>query len=464
VLDALHTNVERTYTDMQLKNFLWDREAQQLKIIDWNNVSSPKNYLAQFQEELKTLGVKDFAGLVQRDLIRFAAYLYKLLTTKAAAENGESGSILERRAGPLWNQFAVVNRQLLIKALHSSPARRFQTAAQFLQAVQDAIDLWEWKQDESVYTVDQLHLAVLDFKALTPTQMDPEQIARLDRAWAVLDMADRRQVSYPTKESDRQELMRLVNGDSAQWAVGKRYYDAGQYMEAARHWEAEAKSQRRPELWRWCLVAKTGASPQVSSPVFQEICSFLEKTIQAIAEKQLVLAGDHLQKVFAQLDLHKASIPESVLIIKNEIEIHKTIASATQCVLGEKEQQWTQAVEYYQNAQTLLSKFPYSQALVDEYGWENLAQQIESINQKIKLQTANRQQQQLVIKTLDNNVEKGAIPAIQCCHNWRFLTSVVIITDPSRKMMCAKYWMPVCSGANPASRPKSSYAKSMINC
>lgn len=136
VLDLLHTQLHKSYTDFQLQNVWLLPDQQNIKIMDWNHVSREQNPLPY--------------ELVDADLRRMGAYLYQILTGKGAIQDGETAEALSRRAGKHWDNLSVGTRHLIRRSLNPNPANRFRSAAEFRDRVLQQHRLWEANTDSVV--------------------------------------------------------------------------------------------------------------------------------------------------------------------------------------------------------------------------------------------------------------------------------------------------------------------------
>lgn len=389
VLQVLHEKVGRTYTDMQLKNFLWNSAEQRLKILDWNHVSTQRDYIQA--EELQFFGVATFEQLAQRDLARFGVYFYHMLTGKEAFEQGEPAFELERRAGDRWDRISVAARQIVCRALHPDPNRRYAAAAEFLKDVADLLERWrapvgaEEAEAEGKALDDLLEKAKdarMEAKRMKEVLPEHRQVfACLDEVAARLDLLERQGYKfsgYPKR------LQNFTQGVSAGWASGKLYYDAEQYAQALEIWKREAEAERRPDLWRWVLLAETGASDaEHFIPVREE----LEKVVKELGNHGFEKAA----QVWHSLETANPWLAQegaSVRWLGEELQAAQQVAEGRSAeVEGDASQDpeaWERARKAFEAAAAALALIPYGQSLCEtDDAWQGLETKIPQLEGRI---------------------------------------------------------------------------------
>ena len=376
LLQRLHEQVGRTYTDMQLKNFLWNRSRQKLKVLDWNHVSLKKEFLSK--DELSSMGVENFNELAQRDLRRMAAYLYKLLTGNGAYENGESRQALARRAGAAWENLNLATQQLLVIGLTPDPQRTYQTAAEFRDAVTQAAKLADplqvkdnWKDllvKLKDYVVKAEKAQDSDSRLLSHgTNSDLEiSLNNLDQAKVILDALERANLSFQAGElNDR--LKKLVNDKTGQWAVGQNFYKVDEYSEAALHWQKEALYLGTTAAWRWTTLARLGS--QLGVEKFQQLRPSLEAVVQFMENGDYTVAQEQLSNLLNGQDWVDAG-----LTIKTDIDTALAFTKAKQIENASEldPKQGNLAAEQLRIAEKLLKQInpeEYRESLHAQGGW-----------------------------------------------------------------------------------------------
>ncbi len=378
----LHEQVQRTYTDMQMKNFCWD--GQQLKVMDWNHVSSRREFITT--EELLRLNVPPseqdgFEVLLRRDLTRFGVYLYRLLTTKGANEQtGETRVRLETLGAEGWKKLSVAVQNVLVAALN--PARRYAGAAAFLEDVRKAQTWLAWPGDgndeaskalrrEIKNCLDDADEAFAEAKRVG--QLSGEQRKKLEAlrdADAKLDVLKR--CGMPNLDGLRERLAALTRGASEQWARGKFYYEAKQYRQALMDWETEARIQGRLTLWRWVAVAQAA----VSAPALR---ADLEKMVEYLEGGKIEEAAAALQASGAR----SAAIAE-IEPLRVEVRMQLLDRQVNEAQGVQDPKKWRQAADLYHEMAEHLETLPpdYQLALRAEYGWNDLKASAELWKQK----------------------------------------------------------------------------------
>lgn len=395
VLDALHTQIGRTYTDMQLKNFRWDAQKQALKILDWNHVSTLKNHIQP--DELAFFGVQTFEELARRDLARFGAYFYRMLTGKGADERGETGGLvggaLGRRAGAQWEAVSVAARLVVVRALHPDPQQRYQTAREFLDAVQDVQNLWRDDIDQTA-----IRQAYQEAEKAPPDESGEAKRLRLTEIWRDLDMLDRRDLNPPARYRERLEEL-LRPGWTGAWSSGRLYYNSAQYLTALTKWEPEAQAQGRAVLWRWVRLAQTGAA---QPDRFARAMEALEALVETLSGEAADFAAARLQwEQLAQAQLWVKETPIGIL--------GKELAAAQHVEDGHAANNagdWAGAVTAYEQANTALTGIAYGDLLRAEWGWQ-LAGWIKAAAANRDVAHLDDAQAQSLRAALAENADKG---------------------------------------------------------
>ena len=380
VLDRLHTQVGRTYTDMQLKNFWWDADSEPptLKILDWNHVSTQQKDIQP--DELLSFGIVmpdnptdnqrevAFAALAQRDLGRFGAYFYRILTGKGADERGEpgglTGGLLARRAGATWEMLSVAVRQVVLRALHPDPTKRYQTAKEFLAAVAEVQTLWK------VDNINQIAVrqAYQDAEKAMPDESGEAKRLQLTQTWRDLDMLERCHISVPARYRERL-LPLLTPGFTGVWSSGKLYYETRQYLSALTKWEPEAEAQQRAVLWRWVRLAQTSAA---HPDRFLAAQGDLEALIETLSGVSVDFAA--AQQQWTQIAAQHPWAPEAPIgVLGQEVLVAQLIQDGRD---AEATDEWAKAVDAYSHANAVLKTIAYGDLLREEWGWQGLAEWI----------------------------------------------------------------------------------------
>lgn len=396
VLDRLHTRVGRTYTDMQLKNFWWNVGTQRLKILDWNHVSTQRDSIQP--AELRYFGVTTFEELAQRDLARFGAYLYFMLTGKGALERGEAGGLvggpLARRAGAQWEAISVAARLVVLRALHPDPTRCYQTAAEFLADVQEVQRLWQ-------NDIDQLAVrqAYQDAEKAQLGEVDEVKRLRLMQAWRDLDMLERRGMSVPARYRERM-LPLLRPGFTGVWSSGKLYYESQQYRTALSKWEPEAQTQQRAVLWRWVCLAQTG----VMQPEFSKVQTELETLVEILSGEPPVDFAAAWSKWEQLIRQHPWIGDAPVGVLGQEIRAAQYIQDGD---AAKASGEWGRAVEAYMQADSVLNNIAYGNLLREERGWQGLAEWIKEAVARRDALNLDTQQTRALQDAFSRNAKEG---------------------------------------------------------
>lgn len=333
LLDILHTQVGRTYVDMQLKNFWWDAKDKALKVMDWNHVSWEKGRYSD----------KEWSDLVRKDLALFAAFLYQMLTGKGASAEGEAEGVLSRRAGPGWDSLSLAAREVLVRALHPNPERRYPTAAEFSRAIQDVQELWEWGEEaRKAYDrgngetfMIELEERLKKAENVFRSQGVPDQNL-LDLARR-LDIVARKKAWEPVKtEAWQAKLSTWTKAFSQNWNVGMRYFESRNYAQAYEMWLPEAKDRQRLDLWRWVMLAEAGKENE----------AFVQEQNENLTRLLEALEADKPQEAVKLVASMPSSAPTPVKILAWEAKSAEYVSTSPW--EGEKTpKEWEDAAERF---------------------------------------------------------------------------------------------------------------------
>jgi len=339
VLHLLHTELERSYTDFQLKNIFWDPQQRRVMIIDWNHVGDRGK------------------GDPQADLALVGVYLYRMLTGKEALIRGETERALERRAGERWGELSLGARRLVLRALHPSPGKRFQTAAMFRAEAEWLARLWNKEGMELATEASQ--------------QLSAETEEGAMRAEVLVDLAQRRGgvrenflTSLQAKVAERVAALELT------WQAGETYYRAGDYAAAAARWQEVAEASGRLEHWRWVQLARAGVKDGRAFGIVKEQ---VEEALQALGEGDAKRAAQVLDQVRARAPM---AALDSLL---GEVEARRRVARARQ---AEEAARYAEAAGAYRRTEDALGQVTYANTLREEEGWDDLAQRAQWLQGK----------------------------------------------------------------------------------
>lgn len=408
LLEKLHTEIERSYTDMKLSNFYWDSSAKKLKVIDWNHVSPKRADIEErlnsasstvkidMKEKMKTWWAEDFSGLVRNDLSRLSAYLYFMLTGKSALTNGETLFMLERRAGESWEKISVATRQLLAKGLHPNVNKRFNTEVEYRQVLKNIQDLWAWEKGDQQY--HQELRAELE-KAKNTSLEHADDISSFGRASVLLDMFARRGLDEDMLERYQKRLYELTHGFPEEWMFGKRFYEANQPITAIQRWSEVAVYQGRLDLWRWVILAHVAAE---DLDHFYSVRPIMENALEQLNQDNFSAALNIFQNYQGKTD--------SLNLLKEEIYSHEKMVRISNLTNSPDSSEWEKAIMLYreiENWLVILEQIDrpgitvsepqfgwkhYSLLLRNNYGWQNLNTLADNLQTKVAIREKDNTQ------------------------------------------------------------------------
>lgn len=342
VLELLHTELHKTYTDFQLQNIWLLSDDRGIKIMDWNHVSRMRNPLPD--------------EWVDADLRRMGAYLYQILTGKGAFQTGETAHALERRAGEHWAALSVGTRAIVRRALDPNRARRFKNVADFRQAVAEQNNLWATDPEAVVDEAQDL------MRPVTKAYADGTRLAAydLERAETWVDMAGRLRPQDTFVRNWAETIRRVTEEVSGAWGSGRQLLMAGQYREAAAVWRAEAESWGRVDLWRWVMVAEAAA--ELGQATYTPLAGPLDRAVEAMKHEDWSTA----RELFNAPPLNGAN-SAALTALRRENDAQHDYLVGRQAY---QERRWDIAAWNFRQVDDALTVIPYAGTLRDNYKWD----------------------------------------------------------------------------------------------
>lgn len=386
VLHLLHTKLERSYTDMQLKN-IWllgdlTRDDIPIKVMDWNHVSA------------KSAG-DALAQLVAADLERFGTFLYLMLTGKGAV-SGEEPWRLITRGGDAWANLSFGAKKLVLRALAQNPAERFASADEFRQGVQTLRQVWAEKWQDNLTTAGD-------------AVEEPEPNALYIKT--VLDVAAKRGASESRVKQLRGLLVEKVGPISAEWNRGESYYKSGAYKEALEIWTPIAEKEGRLDLWRWVMAAQVGQ--EFGEAVFKTLKEPLERGIKALGgfdDDLRVQEKSDAAGALAAFKEIRVSAYAPLANLRREVMARLDIEQAQELARSADPVAWRQAAEAYRRAEPQLAAMTergYQKLLREFQGWTNLETRAQELDARAQIRQTSTQQEERIRATLRKHFPSG---------------------------------------------------------
>lgn len=368
VLDILHTDLDRSYKDYQMKNILVDQDDN-VKVIDWNHVSDRGK------------------GNPADDIARTGDYLYHMVTGKEANIAGETERQLERRAGERWGELSLGMRRILLKTLHPNLEKRYATAADMKKDLD-----WLIRMEDPDQT-DELELI--------PEADELIQVGDYQKAEILVDIAERRGVKAGITDRFKQKLDAIENRGDNHAAIrraAETYFKAGDYGKALSKLNEVAFESGRLEDYRRIELAKAGCN---SPREFQAWKEAGQKTLAFINEGKFQEALT-LKTVTQQST--DASLPAELENLFAEAEINLSYTNVNHSLeTGDN----AQALELLEDIDDALALLPdqYRSVLIDELGLQDRAKRIQELQLKTIDAEAFRKEQANILRFLEHEDE-----------------------------------------------------------
>ena len=268
LLDILHTKLHHTYatvvgsdeggrpvsvSDMKLQNLWWDRTNRILKVTDWN-VLGPEG---------------DLRG-EKADVFRFSLYLYQMLVgTGLREQEGMVKTRLDAASG--WQKLSLGSQQILQRALHSNPARRYGSAAELEAALCEQWKLWQEKSGLTLVDVAKKQVEEAEAMVIPSDTSEPERISKSRERRGLLEKATNRlQIAASKLEVDEQQRLEMLEQLEELLKREKSLVEAGRDLFVGKSYEtaqslfrqAQEENPWSLEPQRWLVVVQAGLDRQ----------------------------------------------------------------------------------------------------------------------------------------------------------------------------------------------------------
>ncbi len=290
VLQVLHENMRKTYSDMKYQNIWWLEDEQSIRVTDWNVIDD-------FTDE----GMK-------RDLLKFATYAARIFVGQMPRTQGNL--ITEDiRKNPNWEKLSFGTQHFLRKALHTNPKYRYQSAKEMREDLVLLTQAWSWDRNELVKSL---------LEYLDEAESEDERkiaLAHYQRAKMLLEIANATE-RYRLRPGDKDEYAHRINRGISGTdfiAIGLEFYASTDYKRALENFEAGYKkgSGDIALYRRWRDLGKMAIS------VGEEFAQYSKIMHDAVIElnKENYSAAVRLFEVASKLD---ASMKQEVHKLKTE--------------------------------------------------------------------------------------------------------------------------------------------------
>jgi hypothetical protein len=216
VLQVLHEDMHKTYSDMKYQNIWWLEDEQNIRVTDWNVIDD-------FTDE----GLK-------RDLLKFATYAARIFVGQMPRTQGNL-IVEDIRKNPGWEKLSFGIQHFLRKALHTNPKYRYQSAKEMRTDLLTLTQAWSMERNELVKAL----LDVLNIAESKGKDEYKEALLSYQKAKIFLEIAETN-TSYRLRPADKEEYAhRISRGISGTdfIAIGLEFYASTDYKRALKNFE-----------------------------------------------------------------------------------------------------------------------------------------------------------------------------------------------------------------------------------
>jgi hypothetical protein len=311
VMQLLHEDLARSYTDMKLDNIWWDGEW--ITVSDWNIVSE--------------VGEAD----VEQDLLNFGKHLYRMVTGVALdPESGGFGQYdLAKKSGGAWGKALSWGMQgVLHRALHRNREERFPDAFSLAQALWNLSKIWDAAAKD------------LPVEAGAKLSGNPS-CEQADQALTILDIAKRR------ADGNEEVILKLIHkaeqvlqAQETSLARGRSFWRAADYRSAAEALEDSIEDGvEELEAWRLLGLARLGMERPAE---MGELRDRIEDALHDLTEGSFAWAEKRFRTI-SEL----APDATAVVNLEREARVQRLVQEAER---ARPEEDWETVAEAYSSA------------------------------------------------------------------------------------------------------------------
>ena len=402
ILQMLH-KLGRYYLDFQLKNLRWDRERGQLKILDWNVVSSWDSVDLE-----RKIGMDKVAS----DIEHLAAYLFRMLTLNEPPSGGGSKVALSNAGGWVWReQVSDAMKAVLTKALSPEQEKRYIVAydkndpdickasggkivsladMRSLGGALKNIAFW-WRADEE--------LVMSCLRSL----LNSTDSASTELAWMLYDIATKRGFDTKSLGNTLSAVAGRMRGDSLAMALA--------YLRSGSIREAEQVLENIPESLgakRWLTIARDLESISILDKSFEILWSedLLPEIVKAVEEENWLKASDllsGLREAIGREDfLH--CISEEIQIGRDLLDAEVRISALLELTAYEDVVNRNELETVSREIDQVRQKISESKSKCGYLAYSN--KRLELLSERLKVLTANERRAKGILEPVPEDVNE----------------------------------------------------------
>jgi hypothetical protein len=319
VLQLLHST-GRSYQDFQLQNIRWDTQKKQIKVIDWNVVTTKG-----------TVNLESGEGqeYIRRDLDTLANFLFWLRTLTSPPTQGSSLRLLEIIGGASWTKnTSPLLRNVLEKALSPNINQRFLRAYSFEEDARSSLlpKAMGNALTAAAHWLKETNTARLldDVERYKEQKLWSEANAILFQAKQTLPVEHEaiRKILGPRLHSINDEIQDAFHPRQSHFEQGQRLVELLNFSEAASKFgEATREIPTDLEAHRWLILAK-----QMSLFPKEEAEEFWRQP-----NLKTAMGALHHKRWAEARTLFDSYPPFTDSLLKWDAAYHETVSSAERC-------------------------------------------------------------------------------------------------------------------------------------